>query len=111
MRGTIKQVVGPRLHLSIIIRRCAWYPLSFPFQICGAALGTCTTGLAICRESGMVKPVVVLLVFLGAPLGFSLSNLETPVWQTEIYTFLMAAGFGSVLTMILIALLAQNAKR
>ncbi|KAI9783133.1 MAG: hypothetical protein M1816_001584 [Peltula sp. TS41687] len=72
----------------------------------GAALGTYATGLALraIGEYGIVKPIV-LLVFLGAPAGYSLSNLDTSVCATEIYLVLMGAGFGSLLTVMLIALL------
>lgn len=78
-------------------------------ELAGASAGSLTAGLVIKRRGGYgaVKPVA-LVVFAVAPLAFALSSLDTPVWATVLALAAMGAGFGSILTVMLIALLAAT---
>ncbi|KAK8128802.1 drug:H+ antiporter-2 [Apiospora sp. TS-2023a] len=76
-------------------------------ELVGASVGSLGTGIVIKNLGGYkaVKPVVFLL-YLVAPCGFMLSDLDTSPWVTVAILVAMGAGFGSVLTVLLISVLS-----
>ncbi|KAK8054724.1 MFS multidrug transporter [Apiospora phragmitis] len=76
-------------------------------ELVGASVGSLATGIVIKTLGGYkaVKPVVFLL-YLVAPCGFMLSDLDTSPWVTVAILGAMGAGFGSVLTVLLISVLS-----
>lgn len=76
-------------------------------ELVGASVGSLATGVVIKTLGGYkaVKPVVFLL-YLVAPCGFMLSDLDTSPWATVAILAAMGAGFGSVLTVLLISVLS-----
>ncbi|KAK8085550.1 hypothetical protein PG997_006821 [Apiospora hydei] len=71
------------------------------------AVGSLATGIVIKTLGGYkaMKPVVFML-YLVAPCGFTLSDLDTSPWVTVAILGAMGAGFGSVLTALLISVLS-----
>ncbi|KAI0482567.1 major facilitator superfamily domain-containing protein [Xylariaceae sp. FL0804] len=76
-------------------------------ELVGASVGSMAIGIFIKVVAGyaLIKPFVFALYLL-APLGFMLSDLNTPIPITVATLVAMGAGFGSVLTVLLIACLA-----
>ena len=91
LSGNTAQVVGVRL-------------LPEPF---GAVVGSLGSGLLM-RVTGVygILKVAALAIFLGGPIGFWSSTLDTGIALPELYLFLNGVGFGGTLTVLLMCVLA-----
>lgn len=78
----------------------------------GASTGSFFAGLAMqaLGSYATVKPTV-FLIYLAAPLGFTLSNINTPIWATVVFLAAMGSGYGGVLTLLQTGLLAVTEQR